>query len=47
MIEFGNFSGLKLNLAKCGLVIKGTPHVDDEAHLESSAAGERFLGILI
>ena len=30
MVQFGVFSGLKFNLAKCGLVIKGNLHVDDQ-----------------
>ena len=46
MTEFGIFSGLKLDIAKCGMVIKGLLHKDDQAKV-ASQAGERLLGILV
>ena len=47
MKTFGLFSGLLLNLGKCGMVINGQLHASDQALVESTRSGEFIMGISI
>ena len=47
MKEFGLFSGLKLNLGKCGVVIKIILHSQDQQHIKAKQDGELLLGMRI
>ena len=47
MRQLGLFSGLLINIGKCGIVIKGPLHMTDQALVEETRSGEPFLGIAV
>ena len=47
MKQFGIFSGLLLNLGKCGIVVKGHLSTGDQKYLTESPAGPQLCGIQI
>ena len=47
MKQFGIFSGLLLNMGKCGIVVKGHLSTKDQRHLTDSPAGPLLCGIQI
>ena len=45
MKNFGIFSGLLLNLGKCGIVVKGRLHPGEQKLVVQASPGDTFLGI--
>ena len=46
-VSLAFFSGLLIDISKCGIVIKGPLHALDQALVEETRTGELFLGIAV